>query len=789
MQQLPPALAPMAQYRQFLCYMLVPSTRKPGKMDKLPVSPYSRAVVNAHDPAHWTDAATACAMATAFGPSYGVAFSFQKTDPFFFVDIDGHFVNGQWSPLAQQIAGLFPGAAMELSQSGTGLHIIGMGQAPEHGCKDEALRLEFYTEARFIALTGRDAMGNAATDHTAALHTLCAHIPGFRPGAGKHAGAFTLSTEPVPEWRGPKDDADLIRRALASRSASSTFGGRASFADLWGCNTEALAVAYPDPDRMYNGSAADAALAAHLAFWTGKHGERIEALMRQSGLVRDKWDRAGDDYLARTICEVIARGGDVLSDAPPEPPSMPAPAAEAPEQRAVTGATFLNLEAQKELFRGCVYVQDRHKVLTPGGHMLKPEQFNVAFGGYAFTMDDTNTRTSRKAWEAFTESQILRAPIADSICFRPDLAPAALVDSAGRTLANTWWPARVARTVGDLGPFLRHLELVLPDERDRAILLSYMAACVQYKGVKFNWCPVLQGAEGNGKTLFSLCVSEAVGQHYSHWPHASDLSSQFNAWLANKVFVGVEELYSQDHQAEVIEKLKTMITGATGIQIQGKGVDQYSTAICANFMATTNYKTAVRKTPDNARRFAMFFTAQQSKEDIDRAGMGGEYFPRLYHWLRTGGYAIVSELLHTYPIPDEYNPATSLHRAPHTSTTDQAVTESRGGVEQNIMESVAQGLPGFVPPWVSSVQLERLLESVNMAAKIPHSRRKQMMADLGYILHPGLTDGRVNNPVQPDGRKAQLFILKNAPEAFLSVPAEIAKAYTAAQNSTTGAKA
>jgi hypothetical protein len=785
MQSLPPALAFLAHYRQFLCYVLVPSQTKAGKMDKLPVSPLTASVVSAHAPEHWVDAQTACNAATAWGPSYGVAFSLQKGNGLFFVDLDSHLGPSGWSPLAQQICGLFPGAALELSQSRKGLHIIGRGVAPEHGCKRDDLGLEFYTEGRFIALTGLQASGDAGTDHTGALATITQHL--FPPGAGKHNGAFVLTAEPVPEWRGPTDDAELIRRALNSRSAGAAFGVRASFADLWQANVEVLRVAYPSADKLYGGSEADAALAAHLAFWTGKHGERIEQLMRQSALKRDKWDRHGDDYLARTICEVIARGGDVLQDKPPEPPSLPMPAAEAPSQRAVEGQTFLGADAQRDLFKGCVYVQDRHRVLVPGGNLLKPEQFRVAFGGYVFAMDDINQRTSRNSWEAFTESQILRAPMADTICFRPQDPPGSIHMDAGRARVNTWWPANVRRTVGDLSPFTTHLSKLLPNEDDRALLLAYMAACVQHKGVKFNWWPVIQGCEGNGKTLLSLCVAMAVGQHYTHWPKAADLLSPFNAWLANKVFVGLEELQAADAhtQTEVIEQLKTIITGSMGIQIQAKGVDQVSTEIVANGMATTNYKTAVRKTPDNARRFAMFFTAQQSYADLERDGMTGDYFPTLYGWLKhRDGFAIVSELLHTYPIPDELNPAVALHRAPRTSTTDDAVTESRGNVEQAIMEAVAQGVPGFCGGWVSSLSLERLLEDMNVATRIPHSKRRQIMTDLGYMLHPGLTDGRVNNPVQPDGRKVQLYVVRQSPIASMQGPAEIAKAYTAAQSST-----
>jgi hypothetical protein len=779
-QFLPPALAGLAAFRQFLCYVLVWNEGK-GKFDKLPVSPLTGYTVSAHDPAHWVDAQTACNTATAWGPQYGVAFSLQKGNGLFFVDLDSHYGPDGWSPLAQQIVGMFPGAAVELSQSRKGLHILGRGQAPDHGCKNVPLGLEFYTEGRFVALTGLQAVGDVNTDHTQALHTLTAHL--FPPGAGKHDGRYELTTQPVPEWRGPVDDEELLRRAMQSRSAGAAFGVRASFADLWEANADVLRAAYPSPDKLYDGSSADAALIAHLAFWTGKHGERIERLMRQSALKRDKWDRSGDDYLKRSICEVIARGGDVLQDKPPEPPNVPVATAQAPTQRAVEGQTFLGADAQRDLFKGCVYVRDRHRVIVPGGHLLKPDQFRVAFGGYVFAMDDINQRTTRNAWEAFTESQILRAPMADSISFRPQDPPSSITDNAGRTLVNTYWPAAVRRKVGDVGPFMDLLRRLLPDERDRAILLAYMAACVQFQGRKFQWWPVIQGVEGNGKSTLSACVVEAVGSHYAHWPKAKDLLNKFNGWIANKVFVAVEELQSSDshEQNDVIESLKTTITGARGIQVESKGVDQVSMAIVANGMATTNYKTAVRKTPDNARRLAVFYTAQQTAADLERDGMTGDYFPRLYAWLEAEGFAIVSELLHTYPIPDEFNPATVLHRAPNTSTTDEVIAESRGPVEQAIMEAVAQGLPGFMGGWVSSHALEGLLAGLNMAARIPPSKRRAIMGDLGYVLHPGLADGRVNNPVAPDGRKVQLYVVRQSPIASMQGAAEIAKAYSQAQ--------
>jgi len=46
-------------------------------------------------------------------------------------------------------------------------------------------------------------------------------------------------------------------------------------------------------------------------------------------------------------------------------------------------------------------------------------------------MDDSGKKETRKAYEAFTESQLIRYPKAETTCFRPDLEPGAFVDIEG----------------------------------------------------------------------------------------------------------------------------------------------------------------------------------------------------------------------------------------------------------------------------------------------------------------------------------------------------------------------
>lgn len=796
MHQLPPPLAPLGAFRQFIVCRFVPSSTRAGKTDKFPIDVRSGKVASAHDPAVWLDAATACATAAAWGPEFGVGFVFTQADPFWFLDVDECAHGGQWSPLALQLLGMFPGAAVEVSHSGRGLHVFGMGAAPAHKCKNVANGLEFYTDGRFVALTGTHAQGSAATDHTQAVHALVTAF--FQPDEGTTPADWTEG--PCEGWRGPDNDEDLVRRALRSQSAAAAFGNGASFADLWTGNVEALARAYPDPSRPFDASSADAALAQHLAFWTGKDCARIQRLMASSALVREKWAR--DDYLPRTILGAVARQRDILQDKAPEPVhGLPALAPETnaapvaasmrpevtkPEARPVTGSTFLGAEAQAALFAGCVYVVDAHKVMVPGGDLLKPEQFRVRFGGYTFAMDLANERTTRDAWEAFTQSQALRHPVADSSTFRPLEAPGTLLNEGGRILANTWWPIDVPRAVGDMEPFFTHLVKLLPDERDRLILLSYMAACVQHKGHKFQWAPLLQGTEGNGKTLFTRCVAFALGHRYVHLPPASEIAEKYNTWMFGTLLIGVEDVYVPEQKRELLEILKPMITGDR-LTRRDMGVAQRTTDCCANFMFNSNHRDALRKSRTD-RRLAIFYTAQQRAEDLARDGMTGGYFPRLYAWLKSGGYAIVSEFLHTWPIPDQFNPTTQADRAPKTSSNDQAIEEGMGAIEQEVLEAIEQGLPGFCGGWVSSLQLEHLLNRVGKAGRLAPNKRRELLQSLGFDWHPGLPKGRVHNAVMPDGAKPKLFIKEGHADAQLRGP-DIARAYTAAQAMATPAKA
>lgn len=742
------------------------------KTEKLPTCPHTLKTRDAHDSTIHLDFETAARTASALPDQYGVGFVFTERDPFYFVDVDNcadpSQTNG-WSPRANELMTRLAGASVEVSQSGRGLHIIGVsGALPPRSCKylDE---FDLYTEGRFVALTGYGVVGSASYDCTAALTDICHQYLPPKPGGSAEAGG-DLTDGPVPEWDGHRDDVELINHALNTTGHMSVITGRATFRDLWECNTDVLARSYPPDqgshsDSDYDASKADAALAQHLAFWTGKDGRRIEMLMRESALSRDKWDDRAEYYLPRTIARACAMQTDVHKQKPPEtnpgPPAQPPPDV-APEQvpantSLTVGLQYMPVPSQLEHFRGCVYVMDRDRILTPHGDLLKSTQFKTMYGGYTFAKDNENRKTTTNAWEAFTESQAIRHPKVHTLSFRPLETPGALThDRYGRRSVNCFAPRWGECVAGDITPFMRHIEKLLPVEHDREILLSYMAACIQMPGHKFQWCVVLQGLMGNGKTALTEPLSHALGEQYVFQLNPRDAGNVFNAWVERKLLVVLEEIRVAG-KTDLVESLKPLITNRR-VAIQGKGLDQTTGDNFANFVMFSNHKDAVLKTIDD-RRYCVFYTAQQDVDHLRRDGMDDNYFRDLYAYLRGPGNSAVAHYLAQRPIT-----VNVMGRAPETSSTRAAYYESLGPAEQIILEAIDMGKLGFRGDLTTNIHAGNELAA--NGRRVSPNAVGRVLRNIDYITHPALESS--GGKMSIGGQRYRVFVRKGSAAAGMS---------------------
>lgn len=504
---------------------------------------------------------------------------------------------------------------------------------------------------------------------------------------------------------------------------------------------------------------------------------------------------ADQKYSERAAARVIERAApSAPSVAFAEAPALPAgatlePPPRDPKQRP-QGDAYVLPNQMLDFFDGCVWVEDEDKIWVVD-KLLNQSRFNGRFSGYVFPMDASGTiKPEKNAWDAFMHSQIVRRPSVDSTCFRPETPSGAIIETEGLRLINTYVPIETYRVAGDPAPFLDFLNRILPVERDRRILLNYLAAVVQYPGRKFQWWPVIQGTKGNGKSAISTIMQHAVGERYSHLPNVAKMARNginFNAWIHRRLFVGLEEVYAANRR-DFLEEFKPYVTN-TRISIERKGVDEVTGENCCNGIALTNHRDGV-PIDDDERRYAVFFTAQQEASDLVRDGMHGSYFPNFYNWLNgRGAYAdqgenyglgICNDFLRTYAVEEEFNPAGECVRAPQTSSYGQAVRASLGTVEQEILEAVEQGETGFCGGWISSVYLHGLLERLRI--KVARNKRPDLLRALGYIPHPGIPNGsRPNAPIAPDGKRPVLYVRKEHSTLTVTDPTELLRAYTVAQ--------
>lgn len=698
---------------QFINWMSVPDL-PPRKPRKIPCDAAGEKI-NHLDPKNWMTHAQASSI------SDKVAFVLTENDPYFLLDMDDILTpEGAWDQRSTDLFSMFPGAACEVSFSRNGLHIMGQcdPKLPETLVNKWAGFAEFYTSGRFVAL-GYGMQGEVNIDWSEVLKVAVPHR-----SAARHDHRVTFSEVTVMDYNGPSDDDTLIELMLNSKGgAASQFGAKATIRQLWTCDIEALKGFYPSPSGDdFDRSAADAALFSHLAFWTGKNSARMDRLYRRSGLMRPKYDNH-PDYDQRSVSLAISGCQNVYSTSPvaPIPPTQ-------------VGATvsasggYLTIPEQIEHFANCVYVIRDNRVLTGDGMMMKSEQFAIAYGGYEFAMQSDGLKPSKNAMEAFTVNRGHHFPKVMRTSFDPKAPFQEIKDDA----VNVYRDPKMPSAQGDVSRYLEYVAKLIPDPNDRAIIMAYMAAIVQHQGSKFLWTVVVQGTKGNGKSSLGNILDWCVGEDYGFSIDPRKITGTFNSYVEHKILIRVEEIHMRN-KMDFLDALKPLITEKR-IPMEAKGRDQYQGENLANWILFTNYKDAIIKERDD-RRFAIFFTAQQSYEDIIRDGMGGEYFTNLWHWLKNeGGLSFVNHYLRNYPIPRELNPALdaggTCHRAPITTSTSEAISESQGLIEQEVAENIANGHQGFQGGWISSQKLNELIEGLHI--KISRTKQRALLETLGY---------------------------------------------------------
>lgn len=453
---------------------------------------------------------------------------------------------------------------------------------------------------------------------------------------------------------------------------------------------------------------------------------------------------------------------------------------------------FLTHAEVADLFKDCIYITMEDKILFKTveiiedeeiqiARLLTPKQFDSKFGGRRFPLDAAYKKWTQYASEALVHSTELNKKEADRTWLNPKQEFGKIGFDGKNHVVNKFIPAKVKRIKGDATPFLNHMAKLFPNENDRKIMMCYMAALVQNPGVKFKWCPFIQGVEGNGKGTLSEFIAYAVGPHYCTNLMPQQLEKEFNSWLLENIVIFIHDVFVPEDRAAVYERLKTLITEEKQ-SIRQMRTDPYNALVYCNWIMFSQHLDAIRKT-NNDRRYAVFSTPQQHAEDLLKWGLTPEYFSKFHAWKDADGFAIVSDFLFTYDlsnVPFLYNPALG-GKAPFTTSESMAIEYSYSLVEQAILDVIDEGETyGAKGNFISTVAIENILARIGRSKVLKGSKRTDILRVLGYVLHPALTKGRVTRVLAHEG-KPHIYVLKTSPEYLIESGSEATDAYFRAQ--------
>ena len=273
--QIPANLKTLPYWVGFHVY---PDPERPGKLKKDPINVKTGQPAKSNDPSTWTMYTEAlAAIETGKCGINAIGFGFPLDGSIGGVDID-HCVDlssGKVDPDARRIIDHLD-SYTETSVSGTGVHILVRGYIRDT-VKQE---IEIYRAPRFFVFTGNHVAGTPLTvqDRSREIAQLCDEYRKPEPERS--------ATAPAIKPNGMEDE-ELIAKAERSKNGDKFKQLRAG--DFSGYESQ---------------SEADLAYCKILAFWTGNDAQRMDTLFRQSGLIREKWNKH-PYYAQETIRKAI----------------------------------------------------------------------------------------------------------------------------------------------------------------------------------------------------------------------------------------------------------------------------------------------------------------------------------------------------------------------------------------------------------------------------------------------------------------------------------------------------
>lgn len=655
------------------------------------------------------------------------------------IDIDGCYdpTSGRLNELALDVLGTLPCTPyVELSYSGTGIHIIGTSPTPvkDHACKRNGI--EFYSSNKVIALTGRllYPVERSICDPNAVIDK---YVPASAP----------LSSA---EWTNVAIDGVTINddmvisaaRKRASDKLRNLVRGKASFVELYDRDAEKLSDHFQpsDPEKCpFDQSSAELALCGWLMHYSRGNCDQVQRLFLQSPLWRQREGLREKEHHKTYVRDTILRAHAFFCDANVKK-------IEQIKKGYNTQDRHIHFDEFHRMLEPYVLDTGEGKIYSRKTHeYLSSTSFNNRLGGghYYVTMDKSVTTP----YEAIQKNHAVNMLEVGGI----EVDPTKPYDTINDNLLNVY-QRHLEPSPGDITPFLDLLSKMMPNDKD--ILLSWLSMFFQRPGKLIGWMPIIQGGNGNGKSTIDNIISGIVGEKYTgKLTLDSDQSLANNDFILGKLIYLLGDITQNVNKYGLQNFLKEIITEEY-IAIKGKYVRHRVVRNYGNCLATTNYLDAIQIIEGNDRRFCVIKTEQQCLDDNIESGLNKDYFDNLYYWLKNNdGYAKIYSYLLNAPIM--YDTRT----APRSYYYNEIVECSYTAFQSSILDAIDSNIPGITRDVIITICLQPILDAHNK--KSPKSYFKELN-NMGYVKHPHLKRGYTPRRLKNYGCQSVIYVRRNS---------------------------
>lgn len=237
--------------------------------------------------------------------------------------------------------------------------------------------------------------------------------------------------------------------------------------------------------------------------------------------------------------------------------------------------------------------------------------------------------------------------------------------------------------------------MLIPNERERRLTLSFMSYIVKNVGSRVNWAPLLLGEPGAGKTTLAEMVRTIFGPSHVKTVSPQELNSDFNGFVEGRLLNTMEEIrVSGKNRFAILDKMKPIITNST-LSVHRKGMDGYEVPNVTNYMFFTNYQDAL-PIDDDDRRYMIIQTVKNPKIN----------FKEIYEFIENNPSLVKHWLMNIEPHPD-FSP---MGEAPWTEATKAMVSNTTDELQEEIQDCIDANSPLMNKYFVSVKEIHTAID-------------------------------------------------------------------------------